>query len=322
MDEYNLLENDTVITREKSEATIYWPDRSTTYLGENSAFTIHTMKVSADYTSIILEASLVQGKMYTSVVRTLYPDSKMTVHLPAQGIIAGVRGTDFSINLDAGYIHSIDHVVSLQNNFLRKVSLLPGEVVSSSDIFTKVGVELIDHIWEDSVELKNSVYEAAHSDAVQKAWEKLAGNINSGLWDKFVRFILSKFDAFAEIEIIAHISSDADKLLNYGANELLGLYQKFKFGDFAKERDVIRGAIFTLSEADKSVQKFLEVLASESLWDKLEFPTLDLTNSEKILDQFGQKMTIDIDGLLEKMSDKNYGNEVLNSIDQFFGIKK
>lgn len=72
-EKYNLLENDTIITRENSEGTVFWPDRSTTHLGANSALTIHTMKVAADYMSIHLEMSLTQGKMYSNIVRTLYP---------------------------------------------------------------------------------------------------------------------------------------------------------------------------------------------------------------------------------------------------------
>ena len=83
-EEYRLLENDTIMTRDNSESIIFWPDRSTTHLGANSALTIHTMRVSADYTSLELEASLVQGKMYTNIVRTLFPGSKVSIRLPNQ----------------------------------------------------------------------------------------------------------------------------------------------------------------------------------------------------------------------------------------------
>lgn len=78
--------------------------------------------------------------------------------------------------------------------------------------------------------------------------------------------------------------------------------------------------MFELSQADKTVQGWLETLASESLWDKVQFSTLDLKNSEKILDDFGKKMTIDMDVILQKMSEKNYGEEMMQSLENLFSV--
>lgn len=122
-----------------------------------------------------------------------------------------------------------------------------------------------------------------------------------------MREILSWFDAFNDIEIMEKISSlDVSQVVEIPREKLLDFYQKFKVGDFVLERDVLRGAIHSVSSADAKMQEILETLASESLWEKLEFPSLDLKNSEKILDDFGQKMTIDIDALIQKMDEKNY----------------
>lgn len=122
-----------------------------------------------------------------------------------------------------------------------------------------------------------------------------------------MREILSWFDAFNDIEIMEKISSlDVSQVVEIPREKLLDFYQKFKVGDFVLERDVLRGAIHSVSSADTKMQEILETLASESLWEKLEFPSLDLKNSEKILDDFGQKMTIDIDALIQKMDEKNY----------------
>ncbi len=108
--------------------------------------------------------------------------------------------------------------------------------------------------------------------------------------------ILSWFDAFKDIKIMEAISSlDINQISEYSQAELMSFYQKFKIGDFALERDVLRGAMYQLSQADAKMQELLEILASESLWEKMEFPTLNLQNTEKILDDFGAKMTIDID---------------------------
>lgn len=188
------------------------------------------MQVAADYSKIILEASLVKGKMYSSIVRTLYPDSRVTIYLPNQGIIAGVRGTEFSINLDAGYIHSIDHSVTLQNKLFQKVTLLPGQVVSSADIFTQFGIEMIDHIWEDAVNVKDETYKATHSQEVSATWQKISGKFfEYNIWDEFVRSILKNFSAFDDLKIFETLTFHADELSKNSAEELMALYQKFKF---------------------------------------------------------------------------------------------
>lgn len=59
-DRYSLIEGDVVITRNASDATIFWPDHSTTELGPNSKLVINTMRVARDYSSIELEATLEQ----------------------------------------------------------------------------------------------------------------------------------------------------------------------------------------------------------------------------------------------------------------------
>lgn len=246
----------------------------------------------------------------------------MTVKIPRHNVVAGVRGTVFSLNLEDNYIHSVDHAVMLENNFLAKSLLLPGEIAPADNIFARLGKDMLDQIWEDGVALKNATYEVLYNEKISSAWDKLAGKLGeNSLWDAMVREILSWFDAFAEIELMEKISSlNMEKVAEIPKEKLLGLYQKFKTGDFVLERDVIRGAMYQLSSADAKMQEILEILASESLWEKLEFPTLDLKNSEKILDEFGKKMTIDIDGLIKNFAEKDYGAEMLDSVGEFFTI--
>lgn len=58
------------------------------------------------------------------MVRTLYPNSKIEFRLPKQGVVAGVRGTVFDINLDANYIASVHHGVTLRNRIGQKNLLM------------------------------------------------------------------------------------------------------------------------------------------------------------------------------------------------------
>lgn len=81
---YRLREGDVIITKKNSEATIFWPDRSTTHLSEESKLVIERMRVTQDYSSIELVASLERGKIWTNIIRTLYPESEIRIHLPNQ----------------------------------------------------------------------------------------------------------------------------------------------------------------------------------------------------------------------------------------------
>ena len=74
-------------------------------------------------------------------------------------------------------------------------------------------------------------------------------------WDELVRWILSQFEDFKQLEIAEKIASfDASALLQMPASELQKIYQNLKIGDFVLERDLIRGAMFEISKADKAVQ--------------------------------------------------------------------
>lgn len=319
-EKYSLKEKDTIITEEKSEATLFWPDRSTTQLGAETTFAINKMQVAEDYSKIELEATLMQGKIYTDMIRTLYPGSRMSVRIPEHNIVAGVRGTVFSLNLTENYIHSIDHAVMLENNFFQSSLLLPGEIASATNIFEKLGREVLDQLWEDAMTLKNETYKSVRADEMARAWEILAGNlVKKNYWDEFVRWILSFFNAFKELEFVRTIESlDAEAILKIPSDALTKLYQNLKIGDFALERDVIRGAMFEISKADKAVQSWLEILSSESLWDKMQFPNLDLHNSQKILNDFAKNSALDLDAIFKNLSEKNYADEVTNGLKKMF----
>lgn len=319
-EQYNLLEKDTIITEPNSASVVFWPDRSTTQLGSETTFAINKMQVSSDYSKIELEATLLEGKVYTDMIRTLYPGSRMSINIPSHNIIAGVRGTIFSLNLEDNYIYSVDHSVLLENKFKQQNLLLPGEIVSASNIFEKLGREVLDQIWEDSVALKNATYQAIHADKIASAWGKLKWDLTTkNYWNEFVRWILGKFETFKELEISQKIASlDTSEILQIPAAELQKIYQNLKIGDFALERDIIRGAMFEISKADKAVQGWLETLASESLWDKMQFPTLNLENSEKILDDFASKARLDFDAIYKNLTEKNYAQEITNGLKKLF----
>ncbi len=92
----------------------------------------------------------------------------MTVNVPKHNIVAGVRGTVFSLNLDQNYIHSIDHAVMLELRgiFTQNSLLLPGEIAQADNIFIRLGKDVLDTLWEDAMNLKNETYTMLYMEKV------------------------------------------------------------------------------------------------------------------------------------------------------------
>ena len=316
-----------VLTRPSSEATIFWPDRSTTHLGENSKLVIERMRVASDYSHIELVVSLEKGKVWSNMIRTLYPGSEATFKLPNQGIVAGVRGTVLDINLDAGYIHSVDHIVTLKNNIFQTVELMPGEIVSVWDMFKKLSSSAIDAAWEQANILRDQSYELMRSTHLESAWDLLAGKMTAengwdALWkwfDGLVRWILEKFSVFREVNVAEKIESlDAQAIMNMPQETLLKWYQILKTNNFVEERDVLRGGIMNMSGALKNPSEYMDILFTESLWDKMSFPQVDLSYTNQILMQYSSRWQTDLGSILESFHSQNYGDLLKEKIHTLF----
>lgn len=83
------LENgDAIETKALSKATVTWPDKSITRLGENSRIVIEKMYASTDYTHIEIAYDMKRGKVWNTVIRTLLGDSYFEARLPKNNIVA------------------------------------------------------------------------------------------------------------------------------------------------------------------------------------------------------------------------------------------
>ncbi len=245
---YPIEEGDIIITREDSQAVINWPDHSTTRLGAHSRLTIELMRVAEDYSTIELVASLESGKVWSNIVRTLYPDSRFEVHIPRSGTVAGVRGTVFEINLDDNYIHSIDHSVSLSNSIGQVVMLRPGDSVQAGNILTKIGIKL-DTTWIATNMLADQTFISLRDIQLREIYMELAHSRGGifDFWDRLVRWILSFFSGFDAIYTLSTISSGSvSDMANLSQATVLRWYQAFQSTDFIQERDEFRGAIVSM----------------------------------------------------------------------------
>ncbi|MFZ2255625.1 MAG: hypothetical protein WAW59_03305 [Patescibacteria group bacterium] len=86
-----------------------------------------------------------------------------------------MRGTVYDIDLTRGYIRSVDHSVSLTDRRGNTVNLLPGELVSVTDILKKLGKEVVDQTWSTMNQARDMLYLETHRASLQSQLDKLSG---------------------------------------------------------------------------------------------------------------------------------------------------
>lgn len=85
---FNLESGDAIETRDSSRATLTWPDKSITRIGENSRIVIDRMYVSQDYRTIEIAYDMKRGKVWNTVIRSLLGESYFETRLPKNNIVA------------------------------------------------------------------------------------------------------------------------------------------------------------------------------------------------------------------------------------------
>ncbi len=238
------------------------------------------MRVADDYSRIELVASLESGKVWSNIVRTLYPDSRVEFHIPRSGTVAGVRGTVFEINLDANYIHSIDHSVALSNSIGQIVILRPGDSAQANNILNKIGTKL-DTAWIAVNTAKDTAYEILRNTELRNTYALLAGKSEvSNIWDRFVRWMLSFFSGFDSISVLSTISSgNITGMADIPSALVMRWYQSFQSTDFVQERDQFRGAIVSLRDDFTNGDQIIESLTRGAMWDMIVSSGATLQNT-------------------------------------------
>lgn len=240
------------------------------------------MRVADDYSKIELVASLESGKAWSNIVRTLYPDSRVEFHIPRTGTVAGVRGTVFEINLDANYIHSIDHSVSLSNSIGQMVTLLPGDSVQASNILTKIGTKL-DTTWITANTIADAAFMQIRNTELRDTYTRLSSSSGGifDLWDRFMRWVLSFFPSFDGIPTLSAISSgDLANMTGISQTSMMRWYQSFQSTDFVQERDQFRGAIISIRDQLTNGDQVIESLTRGAMWDMLASTGATLQNTK------------------------------------------
>lgn len=263
---------DIVETEKESKATILWPDRSITRMGANTRIIIQKMEVSKNYDTIQVSYDIKRGKVWNTVIRLLVGDSYFDVHLPKESIIAGVRGTTFEVNLDNLYIHAVDHTTHLTDKSGKSIDLLPGQLVSSENIWLQRGREWIDTTWQDWNTVSDSTYSALRSLHLESRLELLSGKSQpyfslGGLTSK----VLSHVNGYESINITKYLDSgNREKLQNYSEATLLEYYQKASWVGNIENRDIIRTVILEKIEGNIRLASLRTLLENASIWESID----------------------------------------------------
>jgi FecR protein len=297
---YTLEETDVIITRASSDAVIHWPDRSETRLGPDSRLTIDRMRVLADYSSIEIELSLERGKNWTRVVRTLYPGSYFRMRLPDNGIVAGVRGSTFEVNLDRHYIQSVDHALALTDRLGQTVTLLPGELVDSRNILLRLTSSILDTSWNTINALYDQEESLRREALVQTRLALLSGwSEVSSYYDRLIRWILSLMPGFGDIRIFESIQDlSLDRAQDITEENLLRAYQYVQDKKFVQERERIRTLLIEKWKASNKGSIYLESLGRGALWDSIGFSGMTLESANTLGREYAKTLNQNIDTVL------------------------
>lgn len=269
---YEIITNDIIETDKESRATITWPDRSVTRLGANTRIIIKKMIVSRNYETIEVSYDMKRGKVWNSVIRLLLGDSYFEAHLPKDSIVAWVRGTTFEVNLDNGYIHAVEHATVLSDKTGKSLELMPGELVSSENIWIQKWREWIDTTWQEWNLLGDKTYEKIRTFELEKRLEKIS---SIHLWkfspSKYVGSFLSLFPGFESISISRSMLTDnMSELFQYDESTLIEAYQKLSNESNLEIRDGIRATILQKIEMDSSKNHLREMLQNASIWESID----------------------------------------------------
>ncbi|NRH21381.1 hypothetical protein HOO68_05030 [Candidatus Gracilibacteria bacterium] len=300
---YDLQEEDIIITSAESLSSVSWPDHSVTRLGPNTRLTIQRMRVTDDYSKIELVAVLESGKVWSNIVRTLYPNSRVEFRLPKSGTVVGVRGTVFEINLDGNYIHSVEHNVTLQGKIGQgQVTLMPGEAVRVDNIREKILAGL-DTAWASMNSIKDITYMTLRDSELRSVYSLLTGTSDiPDIWDGFVRWVLSWFSWFQDISIMTSMSlGNMTNMLDVPQETVMKWYQTFQSKSFVQERDQIRGTMISLKKQFTNGDQIIDSITRGALWDVQGSTGSLLKNSQILLDDYTKKTGTTLDALLSSI---------------------
>lgn len=147
----------------------------------------------------------------------------------------------YEINLDKKYIHSVNHGIALSDGIGRSNTILPGEIVATSDIMKKLSQTVIDMTWVQMNTIQDAADNLIRSEQVKNSLNLLSSA--KGGFDSFVRWILSFFSSFRDIRVVESFQSLSGLTMEIPREYMLKWYQRFQSPELVDQREHIRATI-------------------------------------------------------------------------------
>ncbi|MCH8518437.1 FecR family protein [Candidatus Gracilibacteria bacterium] len=157
-----IISGDIIRTGVQSRAVIEWGDGSITRVGESSELLIEQNDISKDRSKITISFELFSGRTWSQVISFLGNDSSFTQKF--EGFDAGVRGTVFDVDIEAGFIRASEHAIELITREGDQIIITPDtpyniveQVFIDIDIFLRA---FQDRAWTEFNKVSDIEYQA------------------------------------------------------------------------------------------------------------------------------------------------------------------
>jgi hypothetical protein len=217
-------------------------------------------------------------------VRMLDPDSSFKQRFDHDQKVAAVRGTQFAINLDRGYLQTASHAVDITDAEGAILTTVPaGKSVSTSSIFDLIASESLDNTWE-------TLNTASDAIIAQERVQKLQSDLRVLMKDptllvRFQTWIRSLFGISRGGNPVTlsttggsmALSIDAKKLTAQDLEMLKSLYEQFSNSEITsaniRSKSQIESSLLSVLPPAEA-KKYTAIFARSSLYDS--WRTLDL----------------------------------------------
>lgn len=285
---------DRIKTLADSTATVFWPDGSITRLGERSSIRINEMNVTSRAEKIQIDFALESGKTWSNVIHSLFSDSYFRERFNDDTALATVRGTVFEINLETGYVHAVDHAVSIDDTqAMVKNLVVSHNITIDTKNLAEIGSGILDQVWVNSNQQQDANYWNERMATLQSA----IGASNSGTLAGVRNLVQS---VILGVDLQKLVAGDPQELARFNATvaknkdnpnmnaDLVGMYQSLyslaESGALLNTKMSLQDAILSTATGSEK-QSYLDNFARAALYDGWKATENGSADTKKLLDQ-------------------------------------
>lgn len=182
-------------------------------------------------------------------------------------------------------------MLSLTDGLGRSILLLPGEIVSSTDILVKLGREYLDATWNDWNTVSDSLYEKIRSEEIEKRLGLLGESMKENLsFTTLSRELLQYVPGFESLEISqALLAGKITTLSLYSEATLTEYYQKLSGISLPDIEENLRTSIITKIQGNERFASLRKSLQNASIWDSIESGKI-LPEAERIFEETNSRI--------------------------------